>query len=407
MNYRMIALAGLVATGISSTASEWTEFRGPTGQGHSDVKNLPLKWSATQHVTWKTPVDSGWSSPVLSDGKIFFTTAKKASDGIGLHAVAVDEKTGRKVWDSPVLTVAIAKMHKKNSHASPTPIIENGRLYVHFGPNGTACLDLKGKVIWKQTSLVYSPQHGNGGSPILVDDKLIFNCDAREDPFIVALDKATGKVLWKTPRKSDAKSKFSFSTPLLIVVKGQKQVISPGSGVVYALNPDDGKIIWEVFYGQGYSVVPRPVYGHGMIYLSTGFNQANVLAIRPDGHGDVTSTHVAWKVSRSCPKTPSLLLVGDELYMVDDSGIASCLNAKSGEIYWSERLEGGGHSASPMSAGGRIYFQSEAGKTVIVKAGKKFEVLAENDVKEKTYASHAVADGTIYLRSENHLYKIQ
>ncbi len=387
-------------------ASEWTEFRGPTGQGHSDVKNLPLKWSATEHVTWKTPVASGWSSPVLSGGRIFFTTATETPKGIALHAVAVDEMTGRKVWDTPVLTVQIAKMHKKNSHASPTPIIENGRLYVHFGPNGTACLDLNGKVIWKQTSLSYSPVHGNGGSPAIVEDKLVFSCDGASNPFIVALNKSTGKVLWKTPRKSDASRKFSFSTPLFISHNGQKQIISAGSGVVYGMNPENGAVIWEVWYGQGYSVVPRPVHGHGMIFVATGFGDQRVLGIRLGGKGDVTETHVAWDTRRGAPKTPSLLLVGDELYMVADNGIATCMDAKTGKEHWNERI-GGNHSASPMHANGRIYFQSEEGKTVVVKAGTKYQVLAENDVNEKTYASHAVAEGTIYLRSEKHLYKIQ
>ena len=403
---RWICTIAVFALSLNAPASDWTEFRGPGGQGHSSARNLPTKWSPELNVTWKTALKPGWSSPVLYQGKVFLTTAEKKKDGLSLGVVAIDQKSGRIVWEKTVLSGNETKNHKKNSDASPTIIAEGQRLYAHFGPNGTAALDLDGNVKWKQTSLPYPPVHGNGGSPALVDDKLIFSCDGSKKPFIVALSKNTGKVLWKTPRKSDASRKFSFSTPLLIEAASKRQVICPGSGVVYSLNPDNGKIIWECYYGQGYSVVPRPVFGHGLVYIATGFGDQQVIAIRPTGTGDVTDTHVEWKTRRGAPKTPSLLLVGGNLYMFSDAGMATCLDAKTGEEHYQERL-GGGYSASPLYADGLIFAQNETGEGVVLKPGNDFKVIARNNLKERTLASYAMADNTIYIRSEEHLYKIQ
>ncbi len=296
--------------------------------------------------------------------------------------------------------------HAKNSHASPTPLVYDGRVYVHFGHSGTACLDTEGKILWKNDSLRYSPVHGNGGSPILVDDRLIFSCDGSSNPFIVALNKDTGKLVWKTPRSVTASKKFSFHTPLLITVAGKKQVISTGSEAVCAYDPASGKEIWKVRH-SGYSVIPRPVYGHGLVYICTGYNTPSLLAIKPDGKGDVTATHVAWTVKRNVPHTASLLLQGDELYMVSDSGTVSCLDAKTGEVVWSERFAGSNYSASPLLIDGKIYLQSEAGVGTVLKAGRKFEQLARNPLKERSLASFAVVDGALFIRTEEHLYRFE
>lgn len=399
----------LVALLISGSAAvaDWPEFRGPTGQGHAFDTGLPTEWSTTKNVAWRTALKGeGWSSPVVAAGNVILTSAVEENGGLSLRVAAYDEASGRRKWETPVLTGDEAKKHKKNSHASPTPVIDDGRIYVHFGPNGTACLDLNGKLVWKQTSLTYAPVHGNGGSPIIVDNKVIFSCDGAEKPFVVALDKHTGKVLWKRPRQSGASRKFSFCTPLLIEVSGQKQVITPGSGVVYALNPADGKVIWQCDYGQGYSVVPRPVYAHGLVYVGTGFNKARLLAIKPTGKGDVTATHVAWEVDRGISKTPSFIVVGDEIYVFADNGIATCLDARTGKENWNERI-GGNYSSSPTYADGKIYIHSEEGKTVVLKPGREFKVLAESELGEKTFASLAVSDGALFLRSEDHLYRIE
>jgi len=394
----------------SSHAGDWPEFRGPSGQGQAAATDrLPLEWSATYNVAWKQVVPGqGWSSPALKDGRVFLTTAVGGDSGAAmtLRALCLDDSSGRILWDTEVFGDRQAsRIHTKNSHASPTPLVADRRVYVHFGHQGTACLDLEGTVLWRNTSLPYPPVHGSGGSPIIAGDALVFSCDGASDPFVVALARSTGKVLWKTKRSTTAKKTFSFSTPLLITVNGQQQVISPGSGMVGAFDPKTGREIWRARYGEGYSVIPRPVFGHGLLFIATGYDQPTVMAIRPDGQGDVTETHVAWTLKKSAPNTPSLLLAGDELYMVSDGGIASCVDAKTGRVHWQERI-GGNYSASPINAGGRIYFQNEEGAGVVIKAGREFQKLASNTLGERTLASYAVADGALFIRTEKRLYKI-
>jgi outer membrane protein assembly factor BamB len=398
---------GLLACTLTIFAAEdWPEFRGPTGQGISHAHNVPVTWSASNNIAWKTAtLGSGWSSPVLHQGRLYITSAVENGQELSLRAQCYDGRTGKLVWDKEALKGSKGTIHKKNSQASPTPIVQDNRLYLHFGHHGTACLDLEGKVLWATQKLKYSPVHGNGGSPILVDDLLVFNADGGSDPFIAALSQKDGSVRWKVPRESNAQKKFSFSTPLLITVNGQKQIISEGSTVVSALDPKDGHEIWRVRFTEGYSVVPRPVFGHGMVFISSSFDNPVVIAIRADGKGDVTSSHVAWKLAKGAPNSPSLLLAGDELYMVSDNGIASCVDAKTGKVHWSERI-GGGYSASPVFTEGRVYFQNEEGTGVVVKAGKQFEKLAQNSLGERTLASYAVTDGALFIRSDKHLYRI-
>ena len=403
----LVCSTGLLVS--ASGAENWPEFRGPTGQGHSTARNLPTEWSTNKNVAWKQPIPGkGWSSPVLVDGRLYLTTAvpKTGADGQSLRTLCLDAAGGKTLWDTEVFAQPITKAHGKNSQASPTPIVEGQRLYVHFGHQGTACLDLAGKVIWRNTELPYPPVHGNGGSPALVDNALVFSCDGGANPFVVALNKADGKVLWKVNRQTTASKKFSFSTPLVITVSSQKQIISPGSGVVSAFDPKNGNELWRVRYGEGYSVIPRPVFGHGLLFIGTGYDRPTVLAIRADGKGDVTDTHIAWTITKGAPNTPSLLLVGDEVYFVSDAGVASCVDARTGKEHWQQRV-GAGTSASPIFADGKIYIQDEQGLGVVLKPGKQFEKLADNRLGEKTLASYCVADGTLFIRGEQNLYCIR
>ncbi|HEY1174009.1 MAG TPA: PQQ-binding-like beta-propeller repeat protein [Verrucomicrobiae bacterium] len=394
---------------VSLQAADWAEFRG-SNHGHAEAKSLPLKWSATENVKWKIEVPgTGWSSPALFKDRIYLTSAiTNDAGGQSLHALCVDAKDGKIVWNTEVFRPQTSPgIHKKNSHASPTAVIEKDRVYVHFGHQGTACLDLKGKVIWKNDTIKYQPVHGNGGSPVIVDDILFFSCDGAKDPFMVALDKQSGSIRWKVPRETTAKRAFSFSTATVITVNGQKQIISPGSGVVCALNPKDGKELWRCRYGEGYSVIPKPVYANGMLFLSSGYDRPIAMAIRVDANkGDVTDTHVAWSLPKGGPNTPSMLVVGDEFYMVSDGGIATCADAKTGSVHWQERI-GGNYSASPIYAAGRIYFQSEQGMGVVLKPGKTFEKLAENNLAERTLASYAVGNKCLFIRGEQHLFRIE
>jgi outer membrane protein assembly factor BamB len=405
-------MAAALAMAVNCLAAdlEWPEFRGPLGNGIARASHVPVNWNATNNVAWKTAVPEGWSSPIVAEKKIYITGATNVGDGVSLRAICLDFETGKVDWDVEAIRTeneAARVKHSKNGLASPTPIVRDGKLYVHFGHMGTAALDLHGKVLWKQTSIKYPPVHGAGGSPALVDGLLIFGCDGAVDPFLAALNVKTGEVKWKTPRNTSAKSQFSFSTPTAIKMgTGETQVISPASGFVGGYDAESGKELWRVGYGEGYSVIPRPVYDQGMLFIGSGYDRPVIYAISfrkaRENKGDEA---VVWSEAKGAPNTPSLLVVGDELYAVSDGGIATCFDAKTGKAYWSERL-GGGFSASPVYADQKIYFLNEQGVTFVVKEGKQFELLAKNELGERTLASPAVLDYTVLIRSAGHLWKI-
>jgi outer membrane protein assembly factor BamB len=413
--FRLLCSSLLPLVVLSDAAADWPQFRGPSGDGHATAKNLPTKWNETTNVAWKTPIPGkAWSSPALLNNRLYLTTAVPVDvsqpDAVqSLRALCVDAASGRILWDVEVFRPDATEVaiHTKNSHASPTPIVEDGRVYIHFGHYGTTCLDLAGKILWKDQSHSYEPVHGNGGSPVLVDGLLIFSCDGADDPFVVALDAGTGREQWRFSRTSDADKKFSFSTPSVILVDGQRQLITAGSGVVNALEPTTGREIWQVRYGEGYSVIPKPVFGHGLLFIATGYNSPTVMAIRPEGaKGDVTDTNVVWENKKAAPHTPSLLLVGEELYMVSDRGVATCLDARTGREHWTQRI-GGNYSASPLYADGKIYIQSEEGPAFVLKPGTRFVQLSETGFNQSTLASYAVGDKAFFIRTEKSLYRVE
>ncbi len=392
---------------LCSAAQDWPQFRGPEGQGHSAVTALPVKWTETsENVTWRVPIDGlGWSSPVIAKERLWLTTATEG--GKSLRALCLETKTGKEVHNVEIFRLDAAPgIHRKNSHASPTPILDQDRVYVHFGSNGTACLSDKGQIVWKKV-LKYSPVHGSGGSPTLHGELLVIACDGGDTQSVVALDRKTGEQRWKAAREPSSEGKkFSFCTPLVIEVGKSAQVVVPAANGVSSYDPATGRPIWHVKYPGGYSVVPRPVYGHGLVFLSTGFDKPVLLAIRADGKGDVTDTHVAWKLERNAPLEPSPLLVGEELYLVSSTGFASCIDAKSMKVHWTERL-GGAHSASPLYAAGMIYFLSEDGATTVIKPGTTFTKVEKNQVKGRTFASPVPIEGALFLRTETHLLRIE
>jgi outer membrane protein assembly factor BamB len=405
----MCVFASFVAISIVVDAADFPQFRGPAGDGHAAATNLPVSWNETTNVAWKTAIPGkGWSSPSLYQGRLYLTTAVPKGANLSLSAICVEAKSGNIAWQEEVFAPSATtspKIHSKNSHASPTPLVSGDRLYVHFGHQGTACLDLSGKVLWRNNKLDYAPVHGNGGSPILVQGRLIFSCDGADDPFVVALDAQTGDEKWRFGRPGDPAKKFSFSTPTAIEVAGRTQVVIPGSGVVNSLDPATGREIWRVTH-DGYSVIPKPVFGHGMVFFSTGYDSPAVMAIRPGGQGDVTETHVAWTLKKGAPHTPSLLLVGEELYMVSDKGVATCVDARTGKERWQERI-GNNYSASLVHADGKIFVQSEEGPALVIKPGKRFEKLADAGFKERTLASYAVGENALFIRTESNLYRVE
>jgi outer membrane protein assembly factor BamB len=386
------------------TKEDWPAFRGPGGQGHSAERGLALEWSESRNVAWKTPVAGlGWSSPVVAGGRVWMTTATEQR-GISLRALAFDVASGREIINVEVFHIPSYRreINPKNSWASPTPVIEGDRVYVHFGADGTAALSNTGAILWK-ARFDYQSQHGAGGSPIVYGDLLILNCDGSDVAFVIALDKNTGKVKWKTNRGFPADQ--AYTTPLVIRVAERDQLISVGAFRTRAYDPLTGKEIWRVRYDEGFSNVPRPVFAHGLVYIATGFQQPSLLAVRPDGTGDVTKTHITWELKRGAPLTPSPLAVGDELYIVNDGGIATCLDARTGTLIWQQRL-GGTYSASPVFADGRIYFLAEQGVTTVIAPGKEFRRLATNTLDGGLLASMAVSGGSLFLRTDSHLYRI-
>src|SRR3954447_9048504 len=401
-----LALCWFVTTsGAVLPGEDWPQFRGPDGQGHSTERGLPVQWSETQNIAWKVPVPGrGWSSPVVVDGRVWLTTATAVARESSLRLMSFDAASGRQALDIEVFRLrSSALLNPKNSHASPTPIIEGDRVYVHFGAEGTAAVSTTGEILWK-AKLQYESQHGNGGSPVLYGDLLIVNCDGFDEAFVAAVDKRTGKTRWRTFRPEPWSQ--AYSTPLVIRAGDRDLVISAGAFRAVAYDPQNGKEIWRVDYPEGFSNVPRPVYGAGLVFITTGFQQPSVLAIRPDGKGNVTRSHVVWTLSRGAPLTPSPLLVGDDLYIVSDSGIASNVDAKTGAIKWQHRL-GASISASPVFADGRVYFLDEEGRTTVIAPGPTFQSVAVNALDAPALASMAVASQSFFIRTATHLYRIK
>lgn len=407
----VVAIGAAGGAGVQLTAQDWPQFRGPTGQGLSDVRDVPLRWSETENVRWRVAVDgNGWSSPALSNGRVWLTTAVEvAAEGrragaLSLRALAFDAETGARLVDIEVFRLTPRRLlNPKNSFASATPIIDGERVYVHFGADGTAAISMTGEVLWR-ARFPYESQHGGGGSPTLYRDLLIINCDGNDiDAYVTAIDTRTGKERWRRQRRKP--SDQAYTTPLVVTVDGRDQVVSVGAYRTEAYDPLTGRDIWHVTYDDGFSNVPRPVFGHGLVFIATGFQQPTLIAVRPDGSGNVTRTHVVWTLTRGAPLTPSPLLVGDELYVVSDTGILTLVEARTGRVVYQQRL-GGTYSASPLFAGGRIYVLNEDGQTTVLAPGPTFTRLAVNQLDGVTLASMAPAHGALFVRSRSALYRV-
>jgi len=419
----MRRLALLLSTLLLCTLpvrAQWPQFRGPDGMGNASSAKLPLAWGEDKNVRWKTAIHGrAWSSPVILGDQIWVTTATE--DGRDMFAVAIDRTSGKILHDLKLFHVAQPQYsHPFNTYASPTPVIEPGRVYVTFGSPGTAAIDTKtGKVIWERRDFVCNHFRGAGSSPVLFEDLLLMHFDGSDYQYVVALDKNTGKTVWRTPRsidfqdlgpdgkpKEDGDFRKAFSTPLIVMVAGKPVMISIGSKAVYAYDPRTGTELWKVIERRSHTASSRPVAGHGLVFVPTGWEASQLLAVRPDGSGDVTATHVAWRVNRGVPQKPSVLLIDDLIFMVSDSGVVTCVDAKTGENVWRDRVEGS-YSASPIAAGGRIYAFNEDGKTTVFEAGREFKVVAENFLEDGLMASAAVDGDALILRTPTHLYRIE
>lgn len=409
-----LLLAGVFAAAVATTAAaddNWPEFRGPAGDGHARGAKLPLTWSETENVTWKTAIHGkGWSSPVIWGEQIWMTTA--TPKGHEMFALCVDRASGKIVHDIKLWDVENPDwLPEMNSYASCTPAIEAGRVYVHFGSYGTACLDTAtSKILWQRRDLPCNHHRGPASSPILYGDLVILTFDGFDVQYLVALDKQTGQTVWKTDRNlkynsDNGDTKKAFSTPTVFSIDGRDQLISPSAAATVAYDPRTGQEIWRVYSG-GMNAAARPLYGNGLIYANSAAGGFRTFAVRPDGEGDVTATHVVWKFLRTAPKRPSPLLVDSLMFLVNDDGIAACVDAREGAGIWTHRL-GGKYSASPLYNQGRVYFFDEDGETRVIEASGEFKLLATNKLDAGCMASPAVAGDALFVRTKTHLYRIE
>jgi outer membrane protein assembly factor BamB len=390
----------------------WPQFRGPHGDAVSEATGLPTTWSEKQNIKWKTPLhDRGWSSPVVWGNQIWVTAAPE--DGTKDYAICVDKNSGKIVHDIHLWDVEKPSPlgNALNGYASCTPAIEEGRVYVHFGSYGTACLNTKsGKILWQRRDLPCEHFRGPGSSPIIFENLLIFHMDGYDFQYIVALDKQSGETAWKVDRNIDYGTTNgdlmkSFATPRVIEAAGKTQLISPSSKATISYDPRTGHEFWRVRYSS-HSGAAMSLFGHGLVYLNTGFGKADLMAVQPDGEGDVTATHVVWAARKTIGSKPSQVLAGDLIFNVHDGGVASCLDAKTGEELWSKRLTGA-YSASPLFADGKVYFFGEDGSTTVVKAAREYTELAKNTLDDGFMSSPAVTGRALILRTRSALYRVE
>ena len=401
----------LVAGGAGAASDAWPAFRGADGSGLSAAEGLPVRWSETENVRWKTPIHGrGWASPVVLGDQVWVTTATE--DGKRMSAIAVDRETGRIVHDLLVFENAEPEFcHATNSYASPTPVIEEGRVYAHFGTYGTAAIDTaSGEILWTRRDLNCDHFRGPGSSPILQGDLLIMHFDGFDRQFVVALDKQTGETAWLRDREIEYATdngdyKKAYSTPVVITHDGREQLISPAAGAIIAYNPQTGDELWRV-RNDAMNAAARPLYAHGLLFVSVGDGNFRLQVIRPDGSGDVTDSHVVWKTNQSVPRRSTPLIVGDLLFLIEDGGTASCLEAQTGEPVWRERV-GGAYWASPVSAEGRIYLFSQEGRGPVIEAGREYRLIADNTLDAGCNATPAIAGKALYVRTMTHLYRIE
>lgn len=431
---RKFALLMIVLLPVRAQA-QWPQFRGPLGNGHATAERLPTSWSEQKGIDWKVDVPGkGHSSPVIADGKIWLTTAittpltdaqkqeklanvaeAKSLDLVGqlsLHILCFDVTSGKLLHDTEVFAVPNPEpIHHTNTYASPTPVLDGQNVFVHFGTYGSGCIDARtGEVKWRNNEFHVDHQNGPGSSPILWKNLMIFHLDGTDHQFIVGLNVKDGKLVWRTDRSGEMHPtpamQKAYCTPTIIETSQGPELISPAANWVYAYNPENGSELWKAAYGElGFSTVPKPIVGHDMAYVCTSFMKSKLLAVRFGGKGDVTSSHIVWTSESQIPKKPSLLLVGQELYVLNDAGILTCLDALSGKEIWRERI-GGNFAASPLFCQGLIYLFSEEGKTTVVRAGRTYEEVAVNELSEGCNASPAVVDNALILRTQSHLYRL-
>lgn len=425
----ILALAGAVH------GDDWPQFRGPHGNGDAGNRPLATTWSTTENIAWRTEIPGrGWSSPIVIRDRIWLTAAEPVSlpederkdkltkhkwgpdefqthGSVQLLAVELDARSGKLLRRIDLATLDNpAPIHFVNSYASPTPVANQRHMVCHFGSLGTYAVALDtGAVVWKQRFEV-DEITGPGSSPVLWRNLAIFPCDGADQQFVVALDVATGKIAWRTPRPTitlpESKHRRAFSTPLVVRHDERDELIVPGAQWIVSYDPATGRELWRVNFGDGHAIVPRPVHRDGVVYVCTGYPKPKLWAIRLGGAGDVTESHVRWTFDKQVPEVSSPLVRGGELYFVSVIGVATCLDATDGRLLWQHRL-GGNFGASPLAAGENLYFTNQDGQTIVLRAGREYAEVARNQLPRMTLASPATYDGRLLIRTSESLYCIR
>jgi len=418
---RQVAPKRPVARGVDRATENWPDFRGPSGDGQSLAAGLPLSWSETKNVRWKVPVHGqSWSSPVVWGNQVWVTTA--TPDGHEMSALCVERSSGRVLLDRVIFLNPVLEErgsgHEANTYASPSPVIEAGRVYLHFGKYGTACLDTQTfKTLWQRRDLLCTHSAGPGSSPVLFKNLLILTFDGIDVQYLAALDSRTGRTVWKTDRSvdwnaldppgktPDVQQRKAFSTPFLTTWEGKPLLISSGAKATCGYDPATGQELWKVSY-KGFSNAARPIAASGMAYVNTGYGRAELYAVRLGGKGEVTNSHVAWKQTKNVPLNPSPLLVDGLIYLINGGGILTCLDAGTGIEVWQERLNGP-FSASPVYADGHIFLFNESGSAVVIEPGRQYKKAGEGQLENGLMGSPALVGRSLIVRTKTHLYCIE
>jgi len=407
---------------IQSTQAQqdnWTHFRGSNLNGIATVAKAPVLWNDSTNIIWKTDIEGkGWSSPVVYGNQIWLTTA--TDNGKKMIGVCLDIVSGKKIYDITLFQPdTIQSKHSMNTYATPTCCIEEGFVYMHFGTYGTACVNTSnGEVVWKRTDLRCQHAQGPGSSPILYKNLLILDFDGTDVRYVVALDKKTGKTMWKVNRPEVLYSgmapiaKKAYITPIIVNVKGKEQLISSASTACFAYEPETGKEIWRVVKGHE-TTVASPIEENGTIYYFTSWmakpeeeQHVELVAVNPEGIGDITKSNVLWEINTPKDQLSSAVIKDGKIYFVDTKNVMFCLDAKTGKEIYSEKLKQK-YNSSPIYAAGNVYFTSVKGETMVIKAGDKLQVVAENKLTVgEVYATPAFVKNSILFRSDKSLYRI-
>jgi outer membrane protein assembly factor BamB len=403
---------------LKAQQDNWTHFRGNNLNGISETKSAPIVWNDSTNIIWKSSIEGkGWSSPVVFGDQVWLTSASE--DGKKMSGVCLDVNSGKLVYQVLLFQPdSLQPKHSINTFATPTPCIEDGFVYLHFGTYGTACISTTdGKIVWKRTDLNCQHVQGAGSSPILYKNLLILHLEGTDVQYLVAVDKRTGKTIWKTERPVSVYEpltpigKKAYITPIIVKVKGQDLLISNGSAVCCAYNPETGEEVWRVVEGED-STIAMPIAENGIVYFYPGFISdsggekiAELLAVNPDGKGDITKTNILWKFKSPILQLSTPLIKDGLIYTVDTRNILFCLDAKTGAEIYSNKLKQK-YNSSPVYANGNIYFNSVKGETMVIKAGRELQIVAENKLPDEVYATPAIARNSIFMRTDSKLYRI-